>query len=175
MNIINVHYSTESFWSHFVHSQTGSNCGYASVEHTGTYPASPRTAYCNINRIRVCRSIATHAIRSCPLSGLSVRSGRKAGTAIAEQGMRKGRCPRRIQDVPAGDCPGDPGNPVTAPVAPGRIDPVPRPQVLSHGVLDRVMPGGRGMIQKASRQRVGNRIVRHGVPDPAGGHDLATA
>ena len=89
--------------------------------------------------------------------------------------MRKGRCPRRIQDVPAGDCPGVPGNPVTAPVAPGRIDPVRLPQVLSECMRDGVVPGGRGMIQKAPRKRIGNRIVGHGVPDPAGGHHRATA
>ena len=95
--------------------------------------------------------------------------------------MRKGRCPRRIQDVPARDCTGVPGvpgvprNPVTAPVAPGRRDPVRLPQVLPKRVLDWVMPRGSGMIQKASRQRVGNRIVGHGVPDPAGGHHRATA
>ena len=57
MNIINVHYSTESFWSHFVHSQTMSNCGYESVEHTGTYLANSRMAHLNVNWIRVCRTL----------------------------------------------------------------------------------------------------------------------
>ena len=86
--------------------------------------------------------------------------------------MRKGGRSRGVQDASAGD---RPGNPVTAPVAPGRIDPVRLPQVLSECMRDGVVPGGRGMIQKAPRKRIGNRIVGHGVPDPAGGHHRATA
>ena len=57
MNIINVHYSTESFWSHFIHSQTMFVCGYQSVEHTGTYLANSRMAHLNVNWIRVCRTL----------------------------------------------------------------------------------------------------------------------
>ena len=48
--------------------------------------------------------LATDATRHCPLSRDRVQSGREAGTAIAEQCMRKGRYPRRFQDVSAGDC-----------------------------------------------------------------------